>query len=74
VDQSRPPWASTIERQIERPMPMPLGLVVKKALNNRSAFSDEIPTPQSTHTCGAFDDLEGDHALSLCALVPLLGR
>src|SRR5882757_8462455 len=33
---------------------MPLGLVVKKALNSRSAFSAEIPTPQSvtlTSTC-----------------------
>src|SRR6266851_3606999 len=43
-----------IERQIESPMPMPLDLVVKKALNIRSAFSAEIPTPQSvtlTSTC-----------------------
>jgi hypothetical protein len=36
-----------LERQIESPMPMPLDLVVKKALNSRSAFSAEIPTPQS---------------------------
>jgi hypothetical protein len=28
VAQSRPPWASTIERLIVSPMPMPLGLVV----------------------------------------------
>src|SRR5882762_2360901 len=28
VATSRPPWASTIERLIESPMPMPLGLVV----------------------------------------------
>src|ERR1700693_5468706 len=51
---SRPPWASMIERQIESPMPMPPDLVVKKALNSRSAFSAEIPTPQSvtlTSTC-----------------------
>jgi len=34
-----------IERQIESPMPV--DLVVKKALNSRSAFSAEIPTPQS---------------------------
>ena len=43
-----------IERQIDSPMPMPLDLVVKKALNSRSAFSAEIPTPQSftvTSTC-----------------------
>ena len=26
---------------------MPLDLVVKKAVNSRSAFSAEIPTPQS---------------------------
>jgi hypothetical protein len=36
-----------IERQIESPIPMPLALVVKKALKSRSAFSEEIPTPQS---------------------------
>ena len=36
-----------IERQIESPIPMPLDLVVKKALNSRSTFSAEIPTPQS---------------------------
>src|SRR5882757_7148490 len=45
VAQSRPPWASMIERQIESPIPMPLDLVVKKALNSRSAFSAEIPSP-----------------------------
>jgi len=28
IAQSRPPWASTIERLIASPMPMPLGLVV----------------------------------------------
>ena len=28
VAHSRPPWASMIERQIDRPMPMPSGLVV----------------------------------------------
>ena len=32
--QIRPPWASMMERQIERPMPMPFALVVKKELNN----------------------------------------
>ena len=50
----RPPWASTIERQIDSPIPRPLDLVVKKALNSRFAFSAEIPTPQSvtlTQTC-----------------------
>jgi hypothetical protein len=47
VAHSRPPWASMIERQIESPIPMPLDLVVKKAVNSRSASSAEIPTPQS---------------------------
>src|SRR5258708_6406883 len=48
----RPSCASTIERQIESPIPMPLDLVVKKALNSRFAISAEIPTPQSvTLTC-----------------------
>src|ERR1700682_533302 len=36
-----------IERQIESPIPMPPDLVVKKALNSRSASSAAIPTPQS---------------------------
>ena len=35
---SRPPWDSTIDRQIDRPMPMPSDLVVKKASNSRLAF------------------------------------
>jgi hypothetical protein len=30
-----------IERQIDKPIPMPLDLVVKKAVNSRSAFSAE---------------------------------
>ena len=30
----RPPCASMMERQIDNPIPIPLGLVVKKALNN----------------------------------------
>src|ERR1700675_3965884 len=47
VAHNRPPWASMIERQTEGPIPMPLDLVVKKALNRRSAFSAGIPTPQS---------------------------
>jgi hypothetical protein len=34
VAHSRPPWASTIERQIDNPIPMPAGFVVKKALNS----------------------------------------
>src|SRR5262245_23642927 len=30
-----PPWASMTERQMRRPMPMPLSLVVKKLSNRR---------------------------------------
>ena len=43
VAHSRPPSASMIERQIESPIPMPLALVVKKALKSRSAFSGGDP-------------------------------
>jgi NAD(P)-dependent dehydrogenase (short-subunit alcohol dehydrogenase family) len=38
-----------IERQIDSPVPTPVGLVVKNGLNSRSAFSAEIPTPQFLH-------------------------
>jgi hypothetical protein len=34
VAHSRPPCASTMERQIDNPIPMPADFVVKKALNN----------------------------------------
>ena len=46
--QRRPPWALMIERQIESPMPMPLGFVVKKASNKRSMISGAIPGPESS--------------------------
>ena len=36
-----------IERQIDRPIPIPSGLVVKKALKRRSAFSGSMPMPES---------------------------
>jgi hypothetical protein len=52
-----------IERQIDRPMPMPLDLVVKKASNRRSASLAAIPTPQSS-TATEFDRavlLRSDH-------------
>jgi len=45
VAQSRPPCASTIERLIDSPMPMPPGLVVKKASNSRSRWFGSMPTP-----------------------------
>ena len=38
VAQIRPPCASTIERQIDNPMPRPLGLVVKNALKSCFEF------------------------------------
>jgi hypothetical protein len=42
-----PPCAAMIERLIDSPIPMPLALVVKKALNSRSAFAESIPMPES---------------------------
>ena len=36
--QRRPPWASTIDVLIDKPMPIPSGLVVKKASKMRSGF------------------------------------
>src|SRR5690554_2698669 len=43
--QSRPPWDSTIERQMASPMPIPRSFVVKKGSN---IFSDSsIPGPLS---------------------------
>jgi hypothetical protein len=50
VADSRPSWASTIERQIESPMPMPLDLVVKKRLNSRSACLSGDPDAAIRHT------------------------
>src|SRR5437870_8841358 len=47
VVQSWPPCASTIERLIDNPMPMPPGLVVKKALNTSSRCFAAMPTPVS---------------------------
>jgi hypothetical protein len=41
----RPPCASTIERQIDNPMPKPSGLVVKNASKTRSLFAGSIPPP-----------------------------
>jgi hypothetical protein len=37
-----------IERQIDSPMPMPSGFVVKKALNSRAECSGSIPMPESS--------------------------
>jgi hypothetical protein len=43
-----PPCCSTIDRQIDRPIPKPSGFVVKKALKSLSAFCGSIPVPVSS--------------------------
>ena len=43
----RPPWASTIDRQMASPMPRPSGFVVKKGWNMRSATAGSSPAPVS---------------------------
>jgi hypothetical protein len=49
---NRPPWASTMERQIERPSPVPDDFVVTNGWNNRSFTLSEIPLPRSvTESC-----------------------
>ncbi len=47
VAQSRPPCASTIERQINNPMPEPFDLVVSKASKMRARFAGGSPGPES---------------------------
>ncbi len=42
-----PPWSATIEREIERPRPWPLSLVVKNGWKSRRATSSVNPTPVS---------------------------
>ena len=44
----RPLWASTIDRQIDRPTPMPEGFVVKYVSNMRLMLSGSIPVPVSS--------------------------
>jgi hypothetical protein len=43
----RPPCASTIDRQVDGPIPMPLHFVVKKDAKMRSAAAASSPTPVS---------------------------
>jgi len=43
----RPPWASTIERQIDKPIPIPPCFVVKNVLKIFSILSASIPEPES---------------------------
>lgn len=45
--QMRPPWASTIVREIDRPTPMPCGLVVTNGWNSRAAAASSRPEPVS---------------------------
>src|SRR5262249_42904427 len=54
VAQSRPPHASTIPRQIARPMPIPSRFVVKNGSKIRARCWGSIPAPESvtaTSTC-----------------------
>ena len=44
---NRPPWASMIERQIDRPIPIPPDFVVNNGLNIRSISCEPIPVPVS---------------------------
>ena len=44
---SRPPWASTMDRQIDRPSPMPFGLVVTNGWNRFAATTGARPGPVS---------------------------
>jgi hypothetical protein len=48
VGQNRPPWASMMERHIERPIPTPAGFVVTKDSKMRSR--------SSAATSGAYRD------------------
>src|SRR5260370_35973858 len=43
VAQTRPWCASTIQREIASPMPMPVSLVVKNGSNTRSTSSSPLP-------------------------------
>ncbi len=45
--QSCPPCASTIDRQMDRPIPIPCGLVVKNASKMRVRSLGSMPVPQS---------------------------
>ena len=47
--ESCPPCASTMDRQIDSPMPIPPGLVVKKDWKMRSAVWGSTPGPKIAH-------------------------
>src|SRR5208337_517494 len=60
--QMRPVCASTIERHIAKPMPVPSGFVVKNGLKICSAVSGLIPVPESrTTTRTASPDHHASH-------------
>jgi hypothetical protein len=44
----RPPCASTTQRQIDKPMPMPVGFVVKNGSKMRSSFLGSTHGPESS--------------------------
>src|ERR1700693_2885719 len=48
VAHNRPSWASTIDRQIDSPIPMPCALVVNNGENIRSAALGSTPFPVSS--------------------------
>ena len=50
-----PPWRLMMERQSERPMPSPSGLLVTKGSKIASSFSSTIPTPLSWTSMSTFD-------------------
>jgi len=45
--QIRPPWAATLARLMANPLPMPLALVVQKALNMYFRVTSSLPIPVS---------------------------
>src|SRR5882724_10818329 len=47
IARNRPPWAATIERLMDSPIPIPSGLVVKNGSKIRSLVSAFSPRPES---------------------------
>src|SRR5207245_11800340 len=59
-----PPCASTIERQIDNPMPLPPGFVVKNALNNSTRWSAAMPMPVSCTLISTSSSLSGQERIA----------
>ena len=55
--QIRPPWLSMIEWQMERPIPIPVALVVNSGLKIRSRLAGSIPVPVSSIDTRTIPDL-----------------